>query len=90
MDRKAQHFWDWVAGMSHAPKRLGRVPRRVVATAGRHLSPESVVLDVGCGPGDVTVAIAARVACMAAPGPWARRKPHPSPTGRAPRSPSDA
>lgn len=66
MDRKAQHFWDWVAGMSHAPKRLGRVPRRVVATAGKHLSPESVVLDVGCGPGDVTVAIAARVASVTA------------------------
>ena len=66
MDPKAQRFWDWVAGISHAPKRLGRVPRRMVEAAGKHLPRDSVVLDVGCGPGDVTIAMAARVASVTA------------------------
>ena len=50
--------------MSPAPKELGPTARETVDAVSKHLSKASVVLDVGCGPGDLTMAIAQHVASV--------------------------
>jgi 2-polyprenyl-3-methyl-5-hydroxy-6-metoxy-1,4-benzoquinol methylase len=62
MKKRPQSFWDRVSKMSRAPKKLGRTARKTVDALQKHLSKESVILDVGCGPGDLTMAIVQNVA----------------------------
>ncbi|AWL11469.1 2-polyprenyl-6-hydroxyphenol methylase [Saliniradius amylolyticus] len=50
--------------MSRAPEELGSTARKIVDTAQEHLSSESILLDVGCGTGDLTIAIAESVASV--------------------------
>ena len=50
--------------MSPAHKELGPTARETVDAVSKHLSKESVVLDLGCGPGDLTMAIAQNVASV--------------------------
>lgn len=65
MSRKAQNFWDKVSRLSRTPpKELKPVARKTINAALEHLSKDSVVLDVGCGSGDLTLAIARNVASV--------------------------
>ncbi|MBM3759503.1 MAG: class I SAM-dependent methyltransferase [Acidobacteria bacterium] len=62
MSRKTQNFWDKVSGLSRSsPKEPGPVARKTVNAALEHLSKDSAVLDVGCGSGELTLAIARNV-----------------------------
>lgn len=55
-------FWDRVAKMNRGPNgELGPTATKTVRMAREHLSPQDVVLDVGCGPGELTLAMAAQV-----------------------------
>jgi len=62
MKKKSQDFWDRVSRRSNKPpKELSRTALKTVEATQRHLTSEKVVLDYGCGRGDLTFAIAQRV-----------------------------
>jgi 2-polyprenyl-3-methyl-5-hydroxy-6-metoxy-1,4-benzoquinol methylase len=50
--------------MSRMPEELGSTACKIVDASQEYLSKESVVLDVGCGPGSLTMAIAQNVASV--------------------------
>ena len=55
---KAQRFWNRVSKIQRNPTELGAVARTTIGFVSGFLTDESVVLDIGCGPGDLTIAIA--------------------------------
>ncbi len=72
MNKNTSDFWDRVSKLSRgSPKELGLVARKSVDAALACLSMESVVLDLGCGPGELTLAIAQNVASVHALDPSA-------------------
>lgn len=64
MTTKAVRFWDRVSKLSRVPEPLGPTASQTLAAAQPYLSAESRVLDVGCGTGSLTVAIARHVASV--------------------------
>lgn len=61
MGMRSEKFWDRVSRMSPSSTELGSTAFKTVETARNYLSRESDVFDVGCGPGDLTIAIAQSV-----------------------------
>lgn len=62
MKNKSQDFWDRVSSRSSKPqKELGGTFLKTVEATERHLTGENVVLDFGCGTGDLTMAVSRRV-----------------------------
>lgn len=61
MTTDAVRFWDRVSTSSRAPERLGAVARKTIEASRAYLSEDRVVLDVGCGSGGLTTALAPHV-----------------------------
>lgn len=64
MNEASSRFWDRVAKVSPGRRELSASAHRTAVAAAPFLSADSAVLDIGCGPGDLTVAIAGTVATV--------------------------
>lgn len=64
MSRRTRRFWDRVSKMARTSTELGPTALKIVGAAREHLSKDSVILDVGSGTGDLTLAIARNVASV--------------------------
>lgn len=62
MQDKSQRFWNTLSSRtSREPEELSGTSLQTVEATLHHLSPTDAVLDYGCGTGDLTAAVAARV-----------------------------
>lgn len=61
MSRRAGRFWDRVSRMSGTATELGPTACKIADATQEYLPEDSVVLDLGCGPGDLTLTIARKV-----------------------------
>lgn len=59
--KRTEEFWDKVSKLSRHEEKLGSTAKKTVDIAKQYVAKDSVVLDIGCGPGDLTMEIAKEV-----------------------------